>query len=201
MAVKQIPRHLGPRLLKLVRETIGQRLGLVPAVDRTDLESQELQRYLASFVTLKIDGRLRGCIGTLEATGPLLDTLVQNARHAAFRDHRFAPLSVKEFEQVKIDISILSSPVSLQYEDGEDLLARLRPGIDGVILQKGRARATFLPQVWKQLPQPRQFMEHLCRKAGLSPNAWQDKDIEIYLYQVQSFAEETDAVDSPPRTG
>ena len=201
MAVKQIPNRFGPRLLKLVRETIGQGLGVVAAVDQTDLESPALQQDLASFVTLKIDGRLRGCIGTLEPTGPLLSTLAQNARHAAFKDHRFSPLSAEEFAQVKIDISILSSPEPLQHEGGEDLLARLRPGQDGVIVQKGRARATFLPQVWKQLPEPKQFMEHLCRKAGLPPQAWQDKDIEIYLYQVQSFEEETDALNSAPRTG
>ena len=198
MVSKQISSGHGPRLLKLVRETIGLRLGLIEKVDQSGLDGEALNQDLATFITLKKDGQLRGCIGNLEPTGPLLESLSQNARHAAFNDHRFTPLNAEEFDQVLIDISILGRPVQLTYEDGNDLLARLRPGIDGVILKKDKARATFLPQVWKQLPEPQQFMEHLCRKAGLSPMAWRDKDIEIYLYQVQSFKEEADAVDSPP---
>jgi AmmeMemoRadiSam system protein A len=192
----QLASWYGRRLLRLVRETIGQRLGLVDSVDRDGLEENELQQDLATFVTLKIDGRLRGCIGNLEANGPLLDSLETNARQAAFHDHRFAPLSRQEFDRVTIDISILTRPQRLDYRDGQDLLGRLRPGIDGVILKKGRARATFLPQVWQQLPRPHQFLEHLCLKAGLHRSAWQDPDVEIYLYQVQIFEEGTDAADS-----
>lgn len=189
------PRHAG-RLLQLVRETIAHQLGLIEKVDQSGLEEVEFDQDLATFVTLKIDGRLRGCIGNLEPTGPLLGSLVQNARHAAFKDHRFSPLKVDEFDQIDVDISILTRPVRLQFSDGSELLRKLKPGIDGVILKKGKARATFLPQVWKQLPQPRLFMEHLCQKAGLARSAWQDKDLEIYLYQVQSFEEEIDATDS-----
>ena len=187
--------------MKLVRDTIGQRLGVVDKVDQTGLEGEQLCQELATFVTLKLEGRLRGCIGNLEPSGELLGTLAQNGRHAAFNDHRFSPLSIEEFERMQIDISILSEPVQLDYADGDDLLSRLRPGIDGVILEKGRARATFLPQVWQQLPEPEQFMEHLCRKAGLSPTAWRDRDIRIYLYRVQSFKEDTHAVDSTPQAG
>lgn len=201
MGSKQIPQEYGPRLLKLVRDTIGQQLGVVDRVDQTGLEDEPLSQELATFVTLKLEGRLRGCIGNLEPAGPLLGTLAQNGRHAAFNDHRFSPLSVEEFERMEIDISILSEPVPLEYADGEDLLSTLRRDIDGVILEKGKARATFLPQVWQQLPEPKQFMEHLCRKAGLSPSAWRDRDIKIYLYQVQSFKEETHAVDYPPQAG
>ncbi|MBT8328680.1 MAG: AmmeMemoRadiSam system protein A [Desulfofustis sp.] len=201
MGSRQIPQEYGPRLLKLVRDTIGQHLGVIDKVDQAGLEGEPLRQELATFVTLKIEGRLRGCIGNLEPAGPLLGTLAQNGHHAAFNDHRFSPLSVEEFERVQIDVSILSKPVPLDYTDGQDLLTKLRPDIDGVILEKGKARATFLPQVWKQLPEPKQFMEHLCRKAGLSPRAWQGKDIEIYLYQVQSFNEETHGVDSPPQAG
>ena len=201
MGSKQISQEYGPRLLKLVRDTIGQRLGVVDRVDQTGLEGESLSQELATFVTLKIEGRLRGCIGNLEPAGPLLDTLAQNGRHAAFNDHRFSPLSVEEFERMLIDISILTEPVPLDYSDGDDLLIKLRPDIDGVILEKGKARATFLPQVWQQLPEPEQFMEHLCRKAGLSPTAWRDRDIKIYLYQVQSFKEDRHAVDSPPQAG
>ncbi len=201
MGSKQIPQEYGPRLLKLVREAIGQRLGVVDKVDQSGLEGEPLRQELATFVTLKIEGKLRGCIGNLEPAGPLLGTLAQNGRHAAFNDHRFSPLSVEEFERVEIDISILSEPVQLDYTDGDELLTRLRPGIDGVIVEKGKARATFLPQVWQQLPEPKQFMEHLCRKASLSPSAWRESDMKIYLYQVQSFKEERHAIDSPPQAG
>jgi AmmeMemoRadiSam system protein A len=201
MGSKQIPQEYGPRLLKLVRDTIGQRLGVVDKVDQTGLEGEQLYQELATFVTLKLEGRLRGCIGNLKPAGPMLGTLAQNGRHAAFNDHRFSPLGIEEFERMQIDISILSEPVQLDYADGDDLLIRLRPDIDGVILEKGRARATFLPQVWQQLPEPKQFMEQLCRKAGLSPTAWRDRDIKIYLYQVQSFKEDAHAVDSPPQAG
>ena len=201
MGSKQIPQEYGPRLLKLVRDAIGQRLGVVDKVGHEGLEDEPLGQELATFVTLKIEGKLRGCIGNLEPAGPLLGTLAQNGRHAAFNDHRFSPLSVEEFERVEIDISILSEPVQLDYTDGDELLTKLRPGIDGVIVEKGKARATFLPQVWQQLPEPKQFMEHLCRKASLSPSAWRESDMKIYLYQVQSFKEERHAIDSPPQAG
>jgi len=201
MGSRQIPEKYGSRLLKLVRDSIGERLGLVDKVDHSGLAGEELQQELATFVTLKIEDRLRGCIGNLEPAGALLATLAQNGCHAAFNDHRFSPLSIEEFEKVQIDISILSTPVRLDYADSDQLLTTLRPNIDGVILKKGRARATFLPQVWKQLPESKQFMEHLSRKAGLSPNGWRGEDVEIYLYQVQSFKEERHAVDSPPQAG
>lgn len=186
----QISEVHGKRLLKLAKETIAQNLGLIDAVDQSGLEEQELNRDLATFVTLKIDGKLRGCIGTLEASEPLLQSLTRNARQAAFHDHRFSPLTAQEFEKTHIDISILTPPVQLHFQGGEDLLQKLRPGIDGVILQKGKARATFLPQVWRQLESPRQFMEHLCLKAGLPRSGWQERGLEIYLYQAQSFSEE-----------
>jgi len=91
---------------------------------------------------------------------------------------------------VVVDISILTQPEPLIFKDGDELLEKLRPGIDGVILKKGGARATFLPQVWEQLPQPSIFLEHLCRKAGLSPHAWRDQQLDILIYRVQSFHEE-----------
>lgn len=186
---EQIDARHAQRLLELARETIGHRLGIVESINRSGLDEAELQQALASFVTIKIEGRLRGCIGNLEASGPLLDSLEQNALHAAFNDHRFSPLTVEEFPRACLDISILSQPEALHYRDGEELLARLRPGVDGVILQLGRTRVTFLPQVWEQLPEPRTFLEHLCAKAGLSRTAWLDQHPEIYLYQVQSFKE------------
>jgi len=180
----------GVRLIRLVRETIGHKLGQVEEVDQSGLDDDVLNRHLATFVTLKKDNKLRGCIGNLEPVGPLVTSIADNAQSAAFHDHRFSPLSREEFGDVVIDISILTRPEPLSYEDGKDLVKKLRPGIDGVILQKGRARATFLPQVWDQLPHPRMFLEHLCRKAGLAPTAWWDQHPEIHIYQVQSFHEE-----------
>lgn len=192
----QINPGYGKRLLTLVRESIAQRLGLVESLDLSGLDAEELQQHLASFVTLTIDNRLRGCIGNLEPTGPLLESLITNGRQAAFHDHRFSPLSREEFEQLHIHLSILTRPEQLDYSGGDDLLRKLRPNIDGVIIRKEAARATFLPQVWEQLPQPQQFLEHLCQKAGLHRSAWQEPELEVYCYQVQSFEEEDDAADS-----
>ncbi len=192
----QISSVYGGRLLKLVRETIAQRLGLIESVDQSGLDAVELQQDLATFVTLTIGGRLRGCIGNLEPHGPLLESLITNSRQAAFHDPRFSPLGRKEFGQLHIHISILTRPERLDYRDGNDLLRKLRPNIDGVILEKGAARATFLPQVWAQLPRPQQFLEHLCLKAGLHRSAWQGSELDVYRYQVQSFEEETNGVDS-----
>jgi len=185
----RIAAEYGPRLIRLARETIAHRLGLVTEIDRSGLDDEALNRQLATFVTLKKGGALRGCIGNLEAAGPLLESIEDNALQAAFNDHRFTPLTREELGDVVVDISILTRPQPLDYEHGGELLEKLRPGTDGVILKKGRARATFLPQVWEQLPEPRVFLEHLCRKAGLSPHAWRDQHPEILIYQVQSFHE------------
>ena len=193
---EQINSILGSRLLALTRQKIGQRLGLVDAVEQPDLADKALDQSLATFVTLKIDGQLRGCIGNLEPVDSLLESVTHNGLHAAFHDHRFSPLKPEEFNRISIDISILSSPEPLDYKDGDDLLARLQPGVDGIILKLGKARATFLPQVWEQLPQPHAFMEHLCLKAGLDRSAWRDQHPDIFIYQVQSFKEDPDAADS-----
>jgi AmmeMemoRadiSam system protein A len=178
----------GALLLKAARLTIGNRLGRkekIPAIEDT-----ALQRKSGTFVTLKLEGQLRGCIGNLEPAGSIAAGIQQNAINAAFHDYRFSPLTEEELERVHIDISILTAASPLSYGDGDDLLRKLRPGIDGVILSHGSARATFLPQVWEQLPQPEQFLGHLCRKAGLPEKTWRDSHPEILLYQVQCFAEE-----------
>jgi AmmeMemoRadiSam system protein A len=142
-----------------------------------------------TFVTLKIDDQLRGCIGNLTATEPLLEGVRRNAINAAFHDPRFAPLTETELAKVEIEVSILTEPQPLDYIDGADLLTKLRANIDGVIIRKGHASATFLPQVWEQLPEPEDFLSHLCKKAGLSSNAWRDTKLEVQTYQVQYFEE------------
>ncbi len=179
----------GSILLNLVRETIGQRLGVFVKKSPAGF-APALQQSCATFVTLKIEGKLRGCIGNLEPSGGLVESIRSNALSAAFHDHRFSPLTVEEFGRVEVEISILSPAEPLEYQDGAELVDKLRAGIDGVILQLGNARATFLPQVWEQLPEPADFLNHLCQKAGLEPSAWRHDHPDIFLYQVRSFKEE-----------
>jgi uncharacterized protein len=178
----------GRFLLRVARLTIGKKLGgkeKIPAP-----ADAALQQESGTFVTLKLAGQLRGCIGNLEPAGSIYDGIKKNAINAAFDDYRFSPLTLEELKRVHIDISILTPTSPLFYHDGHDLIRQLRPGIDGVILRHGSAGATFLPQVWEQLPQPEQFLGHLCRKAGLPEKTWHDSHPEILIYQVQCFAEE-----------
>jgi AmmeMemoRadiSam system protein A len=178
----------GTELLQLARRTIAERLG-IGQKDRPAQDSALDVEY-GTFVTLKIDGNLRGCIGNLLPAGAVAERVKRNALNAAFHDSRFAPLTADEFEKVEIDISVLSQPQKLEYKDGADLLNKLRPGKDGVILKLGDAGATFLPQVWEQLPIPEMFLGRLCLKAGLADTAWRDSHPEIEIYQVQCFEEE-----------
>lgn len=178
----------GKGLLQLARQTIAERLGT--GQKDQSVQDSALDVEYGTFVTLKIEGRLRGCIGNLLPDGSVLEGVQRNAVNAAFHDPRFAPLTAAEFENIEIDISVLSQPQKLQYKDGADLIAQLQPGVDGVILTLGGARATFLPQVWDQLPRPELFLGHLCQKAGLPDAAWRDSHPEIEIYQVQCFEEE-----------
>ncbi len=185
---KVLTEEQGKILLALARETISEKLsGDVQAAIPDDPAFDA--RY-GTFVTLKISGALRGCIGNLVPAGSVAEGVQRNAINAAFNDPRFPPLTAGELANVDIDISVLSQPYLLEYKDGEDLAARLRPGVDGVILTLGNAGATFLPQVWEQLPTPELFLGHLCRKAGLPEMAWRDSHPKIEIYQVQSFEEE-----------
>jgi len=178
-------------LIKLARQTISEKLGrFSEEVDPDSLKDKDFQAHRGTFVTLTIDGQLRGCIGSLEASESILEGIKRNAINAAFRDPRFSDLDEKELDKVDIEVSILTDPQPLEYRDSQDLLAKLRPRVDGVILRKGSAGATFLPQVWEQLPRPEKFLSHLCRKAGLSGDAWKTSRLEIMTYQVQYFEEE-----------
>ncbi len=178
----------GQILLELARKSLEEKMKNGPGIDSpTD---PALSVNAATFVTLKINGALRGCIGNLEPVGPLWQGIRNNAINAAFHDHRFSPLTEEELSKVHLDISILSPPHPLEYEDAEDLLSKLRPGIDGVILRDGSRSATFLPQVWQQLTTTEQFLGYLCRKAGLAEEAWKERKLEIDTYQVQCFEED-----------
>lgn len=184
-------RHQGDILIKLARQTISERLGrFSEEVDPKALQDSAFQARRGTFVTLTIDGQLRGCIGSLEASESILEGIRRNAVNAAFRDPRFPDLDEKELDKIDIEVSILTDPQPLEYHDSQDLLAKLRPHVDGVILRQGSAGATFLPQVWEQLPQAESFLSHLCRKAGLPKDAWKTSRLEIMTYQVQYFEEE-----------
>lgn len=145
----------------------------------------------ACFVTLHEHGELRGCIGSLEAHRQLIDDIRSNALAAAFHDPRFPPLSKEELAEVDIEVSLLTRPEAMSFTREQEVLDKLRPGIDGVILEYGIHRATFLPQVWQQLPFTSIFMAHLKQKAGLPPDFWND-DVQIATYQVEKFAEQTE---------
>lgn len=138
----------------------------------------------ASFVTLEKKGRLRGCIGSLEAWRPLAVDVVENAFAAAFRDPRFPPVRGEEVEELEIHLSLLTVPVAMTFNSEADLLTQLRPGVDGLILSDGPCRATFLPAVWAELPTPQLFLTQLKRKAGLAADYW-SPGVRIWCYETE----------------
>ncbi|HUJ87049.1 MAG TPA: AmmeMemoRadiSam system protein B [Burkholderiales bacterium] len=176
----------GRTLLGIARGAIGRQLGQA-AAPRLDHPAW-LAQPGASFVTLTIDGALRGCIGSLQAHRPLGHDVAANAEHAAFRDARFAPLTLQEWPRVAAEVSLLSTPEKAEFGDDIDLLGRLRPGVDGVILEHRGRRGTFLPQVWDSLPDRRRFMHELKRKAGLSPDT-PLVQCNVWRYQVVKWRE------------
>ena len=172
-------------LLKIARDAISQGLIGEKATPPEDI-SAELMEERATFVTLEIGGHLRGCIGMLEACRPLAEDVAHNACAAAFNDPRFPPVSRKEFDSLEIHISVLSPPEEIAFFSEVDLLAQIRPGIDGLILQEGYQRGTFLPSVWEELPEKEQFLSHLKMKAGLPNTYWSDT-IRIFRYTTEYF--------------
>ncbi|MEL7590516.1 MAG: AmmeMemoRadiSam system protein A [Anaerolineaceae bacterium] len=177
-------------LLTLARETIANALQNLPEpeVDEEHL-SPSLCAYGASFVTLTRHGSLRGCIGSLEAHQCLALDVREHAYQAAFEDYRFQPLSAEEFLDTRIEVSRLTVPVPLEYEKPADLPGLLKPGVDGVILQDGYRRATFLPQVWEQLPNEVEFLSHLCAKMEAPADLWCKKKLGVSIYRVEEFHE------------
>lgn len=146
-----------------------------------------LQGAGASFVTLNKTGSLRGCIGTLEAHQPLVIDVAHNAYAAAFRDPRFPALQASEFEALEFHLSVLTAPEPMTIESEADLLSQIRPQIDGLVLEEGYRRGTFLPAVWESLPDPKDFLTHLKRKAGLPPDYWSDR-IRISRYTAEHIS-------------
>lgn len=175
----------GTTLLGLARGAIGERLGLGNGVAAS---GEWLEEPGATFVTLTRHGQLRGCIGSLEAQRELRDDVRSNAVSAAFRDPRFPPLTPEEFADTQVEVSLLSPQSPITFESEADALEQLRPGIDGVVLEYGSRRSTFLPQVWEQLPQPQKFLAHLKAKAGLPAEFW-DTGIRLSRYSVMKWKE------------
>jgi AmmeMemoRadiSam system protein A len=175
-------------LLDLARSSIARAVNRqpLPEIDQYGL-SDILKTDGAAFVTLTKDKLLRGCIGALEAYQPLVMDVREHAVAAAMEDYRFTPVSTSELPYLSIEISRLTQPEALEYQDAGDLIELLRPGIDGVILAEGIRRATFLPQVWEQLPNPEDFLSHLCHKMGMSPDAWRKVHLAVSLYRVEEF--------------
>jgi AmmeMemoRadiSam system protein A len=179
------PTELGRALLATSRRTLEQAFGATRAAP---LDHAALDRPGATFVTLTQHGGLRGCIGTLEAHRSLREDVAENTLNAALRDPRFAPLAAAEVELTRIEVSLLQPAVPLPVADEDDLLRRLRPGTDGVVLAFRGRRATFLPQVWDGLREPREFVRALKRKAGLAADFWHE-EIRVSRYAVSKFRE------------
>lgn len=172
-------------LLALARRSIEQGVQSGRPLKLREPDHELLQPG-ACFVTLNLAGELRGCIGSLQPHRPLADDVVDNAFSAAFRDPRFPPVSAQELPVLDIHISILSPTQPMQFSSEQDLLRQLRPGIDGLVLQDGQHRGTFLPQVWESLPTPEDFLSHLKRKAGLPAHYW-SPSIRVERYTVESI--------------
>ena len=191
---------LGERLLALARRELSAHFpSLAIALSAVsgnavadeigdDALAARLRAPGATFVTLTEGGRLRGCIGTLEAWRPLIEDVRANAVAAAFRDSRFAPLTAAELPAIRVEVSLLGASTPLDFRDETDALAQLRPGQDGVILSVDGRRATFLPQVWDELPEPREFLTQLKRKAGLPATYWSEH-IALSRYAVHKWKE------------
>ena len=190
MTVEQLTDEEKQNLLRMAREALeyGVRGRKLPPLDKNSL-SKGLQEDGASFVTLTVRGQLRGCIGALEAYQPLAEDVREHAIAAALEDPRFPPVSDRELNGINIEVSRLTRPVPLEYKDADDLLSKLRPHVDGVILKDGYRRATFLPQVWEKIPDRAAFLDNLCYKMGARDDLWRVKHLDVLIYQVEEFHE------------
>jgi uncharacterized protein len=177
-------------LLSLARQSIENSV-LGKPIPVLELESLSplLQEQGASFVTLTSRGYLRGCVGALEPYQSLAEDVREHAIAAAFQDYRFPPVQAEEINDIEIEISYLTRPEVLKYENPTELPKILRPSIDGVVIRDGMRRATFLPQVWEKIPDPEEFLEQLCMKMGSPANLWRRKKLDVMTYQVEEFHE------------
>lgn len=176
---------LGSALLIRARNAIAGEFGVAPQAESSH---PALDQPGATFVTLTQHGQLRGCIGSLEAWRSLGEDVRANARSAAFRDPRFAPLVRDELDRTRVEVSLLTPAVPLEFSDEADAIRQLRPGSDGLIFECHGRRGTFLPQVWESLPDRHQFFAHLKQKAGFAADFW-SPEVRLYRYEVQKWRE------------
>lgn len=181
-----LPQNAGHVLLPLARAAIATQLGLSHTASE---DLPWLKMSGACFITLTLESRLRGCIGTLRAHRALVEDVKANAVAAAFRDPRFPPLAAGEFSAVALEISVLSALEPLRFSDEPDALRQLRAGVDGVVFEYGYHTGTFLPQVWEDFKEPSDFLAHLKYKAGLPPDFW-DAEVRLLRYTVHKWREE-----------
>ncbi|MBN2548202.1 MAG: AmmeMemoRadiSam system protein A [Anaerolineales bacterium] len=177
-------------LLQLARQALEDAVkgkALAPVDD--ERLSPRLRQPGASFVTLTLGGDLRGCIGALEPFQSLVEDVREHAMAAGLQDFRFPPVQPEELAHISIEVSRLTMPEELPYDSADDLLSKLRPHVDGVILRDGFHRATFLPQVWEKIPEPAVFLSHLCQKMGAPADLWRYKKLRVQIYQVEEFHE------------
>ena len=151
--------------------------------------SERLKEKQAAFVTLTKDGMLRGCIGHITAVQPLYEDVIENAINAATGDPRFPPVTEDELQRIEIEVSVLSPPKVLEAKNSQEILKKLAAGVDGVIIENMGRGATYLPQVWEQIPDKKEFLESLCRKAYLPKDCWKDEETKIHTYRVEAFKE------------
>lgn len=177
-------------LLKLARQSMEHavRNQALPPLHLAAL-TKSLQAHGASFVTLTLGGELRGCIGTLEPSQPLAEDVREHAIAAALEDYRFPHVRESELQDIHIEISRLTEPVPLEYTTPEDLLNKLQPGLDGVVIKDGWKRATFLPQVWEKVSGKEEFLGQLCYKMGVARDLWRRKHLDVLIYRVEEFHE------------
>lgn len=183
-----LPPNLQQTLFGVAEASIehGLSTGLMLEVDTNNYPSP-LQETGATFVTLRLDGELRGCMGTLAATQPLVEDVAHNAYSSAFRDPRFPPVTRAETTDLSTHITILSPPVPIAFRDEADLIRQVRPGVDGLILREGGKRGTLLPAVWEHLRSPEEFLAHLKQKAGLRPDYWSET-VRVERYTASSLS-------------
>ena len=182
------PADAGAQLLSIARAAIAQALGSELSACAEDEDARWLQEWGACFVTLTQQERLRGCVGTVQARRALLADLKANAVAAALHDPRFVPLTLAELARTRIEVSVLSPMQALQFDSEAQALAQLQPGTDGVFLEFGPFRSTFLPQVWAQLPSAPEFLAQLKRKAGLAADFW-SPELRLQRYSVRHWKE------------
>jgi AmmeMemoRadiSam system protein A len=177
-------------LLALARTTLARVTtnGPLPEISPKDVPPK-LTEKKGCFVTLTEQGQLRGCIGHIFPQEPLYQAVEDNAQNAALRDWRFSPVQPSEVDKIKIEISVLTEPQPLQFNSPDDLLGKLQPYDDGVVLQIGSRGATFLPQVWEQISDKVEFLNRLSEKAGCEPSAWRGKETAVSIYHVEAFDE------------